>query len=155
MLTHLARRKQVSTDLPLLGHRSRFGSAVRNAKPDQSIDLGVEHRLARLVRDLAAPLTSRLTGPLLVNSFGRSGSTMLFKSLASGAAKEYLGPRAGRTFLWGSAWDLQKSPPSAARCYKTHDYPPREVDGRMKCIYIYRDPISSTGVPAPRVGDQG
>jgi hypothetical protein len=77
--------------------------------------------------------------PLVVNSFGRSGSTVLTKALALSAARS--GPLIYRALqgrgLITTAWDLDMVSFQSGLIYKSHDYPSLILDSRVKMIYTF------------------
>jgi hypothetical protein len=91
------------------------------------------------LRSLYAKLVSRSNSPVVVASMGRSGSTMLAKSIAKSAS------------IIGSLYDdkplirkgggnfhgLKKRD---GVIYKTHGYPPNKYRKVTKYVYIYDDP---------------
>lgn len=95
------------------------------------------------IRNIEAKHFSSIQYPILVNSYGRSGSTMLFKSIA------YFSMQANNLFLrslfqgnMSSVWDLNQSDPVKRFIYKTHDYPSEKsftMPPRM--VYVFADPV--------------
>ena len=81
--------------------------------------------------------------PIIINSYGRSGSTMLFHSIADSSInkKIFLKKRSvkgGRS----SAWNLNSNKIEQKIIYKSHDYPPKKsLASNTKFIYVFSDPI--------------
>lgn len=98
-----------------------------------------------LLRNALAPLVSRIDQPLVVTSFGRSGSTVLFNALIQSAARGTGKQRlAAQAIIRGTAWDLHRRL-ARGRCYKTHDYPTdRLLPPSAKVLYVFGDPIDAT-----------
>ncbi|ARN77773.1 hypothetical protein BST97_07040 [Nonlabens spongiae] len=88
--------------------------------------------------------------PLLVNSYGRSGSTVLANSIVSSSVildNDYI----KRLALWSAlhnAWDITSSNLKKGLLYKTHDLPPQrhssyaELRNRStRMLYTFGDPV--------------
>lgn len=88
---------------------------------------------------------SPLDKAILVNSYGRSGSTMLTKSIISSLAKNkagFLDQVLIRTIKL-PAWQLDSTVLRNGFIYKTHDYPPQNrIDINCYAIYIFSDPVN-------------
>ena len=84
--------------------------------------------------------------PILVNSFGRSGSTVLYEAIVSASqAQSHLGPRARQAVVRATAWRIDQHPLRNGRVYKTHDYPPTSTRGsKPQVVYVFGDPIDAT-----------
>jgi len=70
---------------------------------------------------------SKANYPLLINSYGRSGSTVLTKSIIKNATKDKT-RLIKKTFPYSlskSAWDIKETKLENGFIYKTHDYPPQ------------------------------
>ena len=87
----------------------------------------------------ALPL-SRISRPIVVNSFGRSGSTVLTDAIVDSALRV---PGLGRQRVRANAWDLRTSRLMKHRCYKTHDYPPNTIEGDPLIVYVFGDPVDA------------
>lgn len=87
---------------------------------------------------------SKLEYPLVVNSYGRSGSTVLTKSIINCAISErnnFLRDIALKS-ISQSAWDLDEINLKNGIIYKSHDYPPsNHSNGHIKMIYTFADPL--------------
>lgn len=94
-----------------------------------------------------APVVSRLATPVIVNSYGRSGSTLVCDMIVRSAVRRWLGP--GRSLaersIRGYAWDLASAGLANGQCLKTHDYPPalpdRRRDRTPRVVYLFGDPV--------------
>jgi hypothetical protein len=96
-----------------------------------------------VLRSGLARVGSPLPGPVVVNSFGRAGSTLLFQAIVnSGAEASVLPTEVMRRSIWGEAWDLEKAQLSRGRCYKSHDYPPAEAK-TSRVVYVFGDPLAT------------
>lgn len=96
------------------------------------------------VKAVAVKSVSRLKQPVVVNSFGRSGSTMLFDSIVDSAGRRRLPSRFSRRLIEATAWDLDTSDLRSGRCYKSHDYPPNILPSNTRMIYVFGDPVAAT-----------
>lgn len=82
---------------------------------------------------------------VIINSYGRSGSTVLSNSVTESACK--------KPFLYRKAilragkigtWDLNSAEIKRGFVHKTHDLPPDKIlTGDIKYVYIYGDPANS------------
>lgn len=102
-------------------------------------------QMKSLLKDPIAKFCSQLQTPVLINSYGRSGSTLLTDAVTTGALQScrFSGYRIVRGSVKRNAWDLEKTKIRHGVVYKTHDYPPKEnlpSDSRM--VYIFSDPLS-------------
>jgi hypothetical protein len=87
---------------------------------------------------------STINYPLLVNSYGRSGSTVLTKSIIENINKVKVNPFKKITYrsISQSAWNLEKATLKNGIVYKTHDYPPENnFKNEVRMLYTYADPI--------------
>lgn len=81
---------------------------------------------------------------IIINSYGRSGSTVLTKGIITSLAGNQ--PRYLKNILLKSirqqAWNLEKKPIRKGFVYKTHDYPPQNrLLANALIIYIFADPV--------------
>lgn len=97
-----------------------------------------------LVKLAVAQTFSKFSYPLLINSYGRSGSTVLMQSIVKGAisstnhALENISYRC----ISQATWDLEKSSLKNGIVYKTHDYPPKVIcNNKLKMLYTFADPV--------------
>ena len=94
------------------------------------------------VREVLARALSRSRDPIVVNSFGRSGSTVLTDGIVSSAS------RAGEFASWhairGEAWKLDTDRIRRYRVYKSHDYPSEGLRSDARVLYVFGDPIDAT-----------
>lgn len=89
-------------------------------------------------------LFSPLDKAILVNSYGRSGSTMLTKSIISSLAKRRskLFNKILRRSFGSQAWNIDETAIRPGFVYKTHDYPPQNhISTDIRVVYIFADPI--------------
>jgi hypothetical protein len=94
------------------------------------------------LKDLLAPAVSRSKHPIVVNSFGRSGSTVLYKAVVASAVAK--GPTAlAERIIRGRAWRLDQHQLADGRCYKSHDYPSEHMNARARVLYIFGDPLAA------------
>ena len=100
--------------------------------------------LKGIIRFIFGHKISRLDYPLIVNSYGRSGSTVLTKSIiqdsitVNNSAENSLVYRA----LSQTAWDLDNVTLQSGVIYKTHDYPPSKYpDNNLKTLYTFAEPV--------------
>jgi hypothetical protein len=94
------------------------------------------------LKDLLAPAVSRSKHPIVVNSFGRSGSTVLYKAVVASAVAR--GPSAfAQRLIRGRAWRLDEHHLADGRCYKSHDYPSEHMNQRARVLYIFGDPLAA------------
>jgi hypothetical protein len=88
---------------------------------------------------------SPLKTGIIINSYGRSGSTMLRDSILSGLPGK-LGTFKNNLFrsvIKQQAWDLNTERIARGFIYKTHDYPPsKSFDRHIRVIYIFSNPIN-------------
>lgn len=82
--------------------------------------------------------------PIIVNSYGRSGSTVLKKSIIQSSIKaknKKIQDIAFRS-ISQSAWDLNTTSFECGIVYKTHDYPPvSDFNNHVRMIYTFADPV--------------
>jgi len=87
----------------------------------------------------------RNLSPVIVNSYGRSGSTVLVRAIKQAYGQNSLLNKLKHKLLGyhedSTAWDLSSANLIRNRVYKTHDYPPHNRTLSTKCIYIYSSPI--------------
>jgi len=86
-------------------------------------------------------------GPILVNSFGRSGSTVLYDSVIRSSFRDSLiiPDKVSARAVRDRAWDLEEQlgELQAGRVYKTHDLPPTRKPQRpdIRMVYVFADPV--------------
>ena len=86
----------------------------------------------------------RFDYPILVNSYGRSGSTVLMRSIVKCAneAKNKKIQELAFKSVSQTAWDLNGKQLRNGMVYKTHDYPPDETfNNEVKMLYTFANPI--------------
>ena len=100
--------------------------------------------IKNIAKNLFGQSISAFNYPLLVNSYGRSGSTVLTNSIISSAISidnDDLKKIAHRS-LSQTAWDLENDDIKSGIVYKTHDYPPeRKLPENTRVLYTFADPI--------------
>lgn len=90
---------------------------------------------------------SNITGlkyPLVINSYGRSGSTVLTKSIIDNLinSNSNLHINIISKAVSQSAWNLDKTKLSNGVVYKTHSYPPQSIsNNNIKMLYTFADPV--------------
>jgi hypothetical protein len=96
------------------------------------------------IKDIISSYFSIADYPILVNSYGRSGSTILTKSIIENANKIKKGPikKIFSPSISKSAWNLEEAVLKNGLVYKTHDYPPTKgFNTKTRMLYTYSDPI--------------
>ena len=102
-----------------------------------------------MIKDLAkkaiAHTFSKFSYPLIVNSYGRSGSTILTQSIIKGAIEtknDIIKDIAYRSIAQ-YAWDLDSAYLQNGIVYKSHDYPPDKdlSNSNVKMIYTFANPV--------------
>ena len=93
-------------------------------------------------KDVLAIAASRSSRPIIVNSFGRSGSTVLFNAVSRAASR--FGEFGARHVVRGYAWDLSRQQLGTRRCYKSHDYPSPTLRSDARVLYVFANPIAAT-----------
>lgn len=85
--------------------------------------------------------STKLPGVVLA-SYGRSGSTMLYEAIG-GAMSPGRFSR-GRRFVFDLSWSLAEDPPKRGTVCKTHDYP-QALRGRddLKSVFVFGSPIEA------------
>ena len=94
------------------------------------------------MRETAAILVSRAHQPIVVNSFGRSGSTVLFDAVSSSAAR--FGALSEEKVVRSSAWKLDSDRVRRGRVYKSHDYPMPSLPADTRVLYVFGSPEDAT-----------
>ncbi|MCS3663491.1 hypothetical protein GGP65_001098 [Salinibacter ruber] len=92
--------------------------------------------------------------PIVVSSMGRSGSTMLTRSILESAHKYKIIKNIKRTILQKYKTRLPIKYKNKI-VYKTHDYPPKYGGENVKYIYIYDDPIKVVSSMYKKKLDEG
>ena len=102
------------------------------------------HYLKNVITQVIGKRLSPLDIAVVVNSYGRSGSTMLLDSIkrssVSNASRlKYELIRRGVSI---QAWNTDAIKLKKGFFYKTHDYPPKKpFDNHVKMIYVFSDPV--------------
>lgn len=97
------------------------------------------------IKDIILKTFSKSKYSIIINSYGRSGSTVLTKGILKSIIKEI--PLKNSGFVKSSfdrdAWDLNKIILKNGAVYKTHDYPPSVLPkGKFKMLYTFANPIN-------------
>lgn len=96
------------------------------------------------IKNIIGPKVSNFNYPIIVNSYGRSGSTVLMKSITQSAVNvknERVKELLSRSISL-SAWSLETSKIKNGLVYKTHDYPPENYRlNNIRMIYTFANPI--------------
>lgn len=103
----------------------------------------LKQKIIKLIFRIIRKLAIREPVVVIVSSLGRSGSTMLTKSIASGMIKQGLYKKLlnyGIPFI-KEAWNLATTNFSVGYVYKTHDYPVNIKENNYKYIFTYSDPL--------------
>jgi hypothetical protein len=100
--------------------------------------------LKKLFKDQIGSALTTFDYPILVNSYGRSGSTVLTKSIINSSIE--IENKKGRDLAYRSisrvAWDLEKKQLKDGIVYKTHDYPPDSKPKKnVRMLYTFADPV--------------
>lgn len=106
---------------------------------EPEIDWSQPSARSERVKNLLAPVVSKAKIAVVVNSFGRSGSTVLYESVIASAAR---GTSAGERIIRGAAWRLDRTALARGRVYKTHDYPQAAM-ASARVLYVFGDPIDA------------
>ena len=80
---------------------------------------------------------------IIINSYGRSGSTMLTESIVeSSVKKNKIMKHVLLKSIYQTAWDIDIAKIKPGFVYKTHDYPPKNhLNTNVRVIYIFADPL--------------
>ena len=96
------------------------------------------------IKNIVLDLYSKSDKSIIINSYGRSGSTVLTKSILSSIVRELPLKKANfvKSSLSKEAWDLNTVQLQKGAVYKTHDYPPITVPkGDFKMLYTFANPV--------------
>lgn len=110
----------------------------------RDLELNYPHRdaIKDAIKSVLARGLSLIGTPIIVNSFGRSGSTVLYESVCTSASR--LPFAAAQKIPGGAAWSLEHAPLRQGRCYKTHDYPPGNTSIPCRSLYVFGDPVEAS-----------
>lgn len=96
--------------------------------------------MKRIIKEtLKHNLSSRLP-PVVVSSMGRSGSTLIYKSLCNGMSHKRFGTTRFKTesLIRDEAWRLEDSPLKNGQVYKTHDFPHALIPSdRLRVVFLF------------------
>ena len=97
------------------------------------------------MKQLLGRILTPLKQGIVINSYGRSGSTILYDSILSSSVSSYseLYKKYLKKVMRYDAWDLNLQGKRAGFIYKTHDYPPEYTPASIKYIYIFSDPVDA------------
>lgn len=87
---------------------------------------------------------SKFDYPIIVNSYGRSGSTVLTESIIDSSIEVNNPNLENLVFrsISQEAWDLNSANLKNGIVYKTHDYPPSSYSNEnLKMLYTFADPV--------------
>lgn len=96
------------------------------------------------IKNLIGATASNFNYPLVVNSYGRSGSTVLTNSIVKNSIniENTKASKIASRSISQSAWSLDNINLKNGIIYKTHDYPPEEVFNKnIRMLYTFADPI--------------
>ena len=82
--------------------------------------------------------------PIVINSYGRSGSTTLVKSIVRSVieANNSQIPNIAFRSLYQEVWNLNDFRLRNGIVYKTHDYPPNAIlNKKIRMIYTFANPV--------------
>jgi|AntRauTorckE6833_2_1112554.scaffolds.fasta_scaffold07898_3 hypothetical protein len=99
--------------------------------------------IKKIIKNIVANNFSVFSYPIIVNSYGRSGSTLLSRAIARKGVKPQV--RILNKIASGSiskyAWDLNSVNIKNGYIYKTHDYPPKVVsNNQARMLYTFAKP---------------
>ncbi len=96
------------------------------------------------LKNIVGNWCSNFDYPIIVNSYGRSGSTVLTNSIKKSAIEsknERVRNIAFRS-ISQCAWDLESSALKGGIVYKSHDYPPSECfKNDVRMLYTFTEPV--------------
>jgi len=96
------------------------------------------------IKTSIAYIFSPLKNAIIINSYGRSGSTMLTNSIIESTVKKKnnILRRVLQKSIRRQIWNLDNEKIKKGFVYKTHDYPPKNhLNTDVRLIYIYADPV--------------
>jgi len=100
--------------------------------------------LKKITKNIIGQAFSKFNYPMVVNSYGRSGSTVLTKSIINSSiqTKNVTIRNIAYRAISQSAWDLNNTNLKNGIVYKTHDYPPSIYqNSNLKMLYTFADPV--------------
>lgn len=79
---------------------------------------------------------------VVLASYGRSGSTMLYRAIGDGMSLRRFGR--ARQMVFDVSWTLAEKPPKRGTVCKTHDYP-QALQGRkdLKSVFVFGSPTEA------------
>jgi hypothetical protein len=100
--------------------------------------------MKKTAKNIIAKSLSYFDHPIVINSYGRSGSTTLVKSIVKNVveANNSQIPKIALRSLYQEIWNLNDARLRDGIVYKTHDYPPKQiVNKKVRMIYTYANPV--------------
>jgi hypothetical protein len=100
--------------------------------------------LKKTTKNIFGQTFSKLEYPLIVNSYGRSGSTVLTESIieSCNTAKISTLRKLVDRSIDRSSWNLNGIQHKNGFVYKTHDYPPSSyINKNVKMLYTFAEPV--------------
>lgn len=97
-----------------------------------------------LAKNIICKIYSPFSYPLVVNSYGRSGSTVLKEGIVNGAVRnlENRQKEIVKSSIYQKQWDLSNRTLHDGVLYKTHDYPPaKSLKSNVRILYSFSDPV--------------
>ena len=95
------------------------------------------------VRKFSGRHLSVASYPIVINSYGRSGSTVLTNSIIESSIKNrILFRKLTSRSISHDIWNLEKPMLQEGIIYKTHSYPPTQIENTsVRMIYTFADPV--------------
>jgi len=99
------------------------------------------------IKRLAQRIIPNTKEPILVSSFGRAGSTLVYNALVDAVAKDrfLFSTRLSRAVCHDTAWDISSKRLLNGVVYKTHDYPAGLAEKiPAKSVFLFGSAIESS-----------
>lgn len=99
--------------------------------------------IKKQVKNLIGKCVTPLSSAILVNSYGRSGSTLLANSIVESVCHDKIKAHSKliKKSIYFGLWDIYNCNILNGFVYKTHDYPNLNNKRNIKCLYIFADPV--------------
>ena len=100
--------------------------------------------LKQITKIIIGKSFTKFNYPIVVNSYGRSGSTVLTKSIINSSIQTNNATIRNIAYraVSQSSWDLNNANLKNGIVYKTHDYPPSTyLNSNLKMLYTFADPV--------------
>jgi len=100
-------------------------------------------KIMKFIREKLYQWITKIDTPIFVNSYGRSGSTVLSNAILKSAipGDNFLSTKISRGGKIG-AWELDSINPTQGFLYKTHDYPQQNINHcNLRMLYTFADPV--------------